>query len=118
LRRYGPFALLAMAVLTLLTSSSERAVLPFTPAEVNLLFAGPFRRRQLLSYKLMVSFLSILLGAAFFLMWTSTVRLQGVPIFVRYLALVLALGFVQLFTIVLGFLANTVGARAYNQGRK
>ena len=117
-QRYGPYGLLAMALLTLITSSSERAVLPFTPAEVNLLFAGPFTRRQLLTYKLMISFLSVSVAAAFFLLWASFLRAPGVPMLVRYVGMVLALGFVQLFTIVLGFLANTVGARAYNRGRK
>jgi Putative ABC exporter len=117
-RRYGPFGLLAMALLTLITSSSERAMLPFSPAEVNLLFSGPFTRRQLISYKLMVSLLSVLLAAAFFLLWASFLRAPGVPALVRYAGLVLALSFVQLFTIVLGFLANAVGARAYNRGRR
>src|SRR5438105_10334173 len=95
-RRYGPYGLLAMALLTLITSSSERAVLPFTPAEVNLLFAGPFTRRQLLTYKLMLSFLSVSVAALFFLLWASFLRAPGVPMLVRYVGMVLALGFVQL----------------------
>src|SRR5688500_9665815 len=42
-----PLILLAMCVSNLVTSVGERAV-AFAPAEVDLLFAGPFTRRELL----------------------------------------------------------------------
>src|SRR6187431_170382 len=46
-----PLILLAMFVSNLVTSAGERAV-AFSPAEVDLLFAAPFTRRQLLIYKI------------------------------------------------------------------
>src|SRR5438045_7895711 len=46
IRRYGPLGLLAFCVLNLLLASEERAI-HFAPAEVDFLFPGPFRRRQL-----------------------------------------------------------------------
>src|SRR4051812_38858166 len=45
-----PVLLLATCLLQAFTSGGERAI-PFTPAEVDFLFPGPFTRRQLLAYK-------------------------------------------------------------------
>jgi hypothetical protein len=118
IRQSGPLALLALCVLHLLSSSAEKAVIPFTPAEVDFLFAGPFSRRQLLAYKLIVRFFSTLASAAFCLLGFGYLQIRSVPASARYLGLVLALAFVQLFTIVLGFLASAIGVRAYNRVRK
>ncbi len=45
LRRYGPALLLLYCVANVLFSSNEREIY-FTPAEVQMLFAGPFGRRK------------------------------------------------------------------------
>jgi len=49
-RRFGPFVLLGYCLVNLLLSTGER-VLYYSPAEVDLLFAGPYRRHQLLVYR-------------------------------------------------------------------
>src|SRR4051812_15120240 len=49
-RRYGPVLLLVYCMLNLLLSTGER-VLYFSPPEIDFLFSGPFRRRQLLLYR-------------------------------------------------------------------
>jgi hypothetical protein len=118
IRRLGPLALLLLCFLNLISSSAERAVIPFTPAEVDFLFAGPFSRRQLLSYKLMITLFSCVAGAAFFVLGFSYLRVSSVPLVARFVGFILAIFFMQLLTIVLVFLASTIGARAYNRVRK
>src|SRR5947209_3830982 len=60
-RQYGPIALLGYCLALLAFPSNERMI-AFTPAEVNFLFTGPFSRRQLLGYKILVLALKSLLG--------------------------------------------------------
>jgi len=117
-RRFGPLGLLAFCLLQLVYSSGEKAVVAFTPPETSFLIAGPFSRRQLLSYKLMVNFLSLLVGAVFVLFWFALFRVSMSLLVARYLGLVLALVFVQLFSMSLGFIAATIGATIYNRARK
>jgi hypothetical protein len=117
-RRFGPLGLLALCLLQLVYSSSEKAVVVFTPPETNFLIAGPFTRRQLLGYKLAVNFLSILVAAFFFLFWFTYLRVPMGLLPARYVGLVLALFFVQLFSMSLGFIAATIGAVVYNRTRK
>src|SRR5207249_4705098 len=90
IRRFGPFTLLFLCFLNLITSSAERAVIPFTPAEVNFLFAGPFRRRQLLGFKLVITLLSCLAAAAFFLLGFAYFRVPSVSILARFVGFALA----------------------------
>ncbi len=114
-RLYGPLALLAYCLLTVLFSSGERAV-SFSPAEVNLLFAGPFSRRQLLAYKIVAGFATSLLSAVVFLLAFLRVR---TPFLVGgYLGFVLGLWFVQLLAMLLVLLATTIGVQAYNRRRR
>ena len=59
-RRYGPLILFVYCIMNVLLSSGDRAV-HYSPAEVNFLFAGPYRPRQLLIYKIVGG-----IGGAFF----------------------------------------------------
>ena len=63
IRRFGPLGLFAFTVGSLLFSAGEQA-LYYSPAEVTFLFAGPYRKRQLLAYKLVVTVLLCLVSAA------------------------------------------------------
>jgi hypothetical protein len=63
-RLAAPFALLGICALTLITSAGDRAI-SFTPGEVDLLFPGPFTRRQLIVYKLSKSTAGAALSAFF-----------------------------------------------------
>jgi hypothetical protein len=118
IRRFGPLALLGFTVLSLLSSAGERGVVAFTPAEVTFLFAGPFSRRQLLAYKIIVAFASSLLVAVIFLFWLASLHLPWAMLGFGYLAVVLALMFVQLLTMAIGFIASSIGVQAYNRRRR
>ena len=61
-RLVAPLVLLGVCLLSAFTSAGEKAI-AFTPGEVDFLFPGPFRRRELLAYKLAKSTLAALLTA-------------------------------------------------------
>ena len=114
-RIFFPLWLLTICVLNLMTSAGERAI-AFTPAEVDLLFPGPFTRRQLLAYKLMKSAAGALVTATLFAGLSSRHYVQswvagGVGIF-------LSLLFLQLFSMAVVLIGETLGARAYTRTRK
>src|SRR5205814_10593130 len=91
-RDVAPVILLAMCLLTLVSSGGEKAI-AFAPAEVDFLFPGPFTRRQLLAYKIGKS----LAGVAFSSLLLSIVFLQHASgWFQGWSAVFLALLFVQL----------------------
>jgi hypothetical protein len=113
-QRYGPLALLVYCLLSLSFTSGEN-VIAFTAAEVDLLFPGPFSRRQLLAYKLTFNFGLSLISALFFVFF---LRIPVHSVVAGYLGIVLTLLFIQLFALALGLLANTVGVRAYSRVRK
>ena len=69
-RRFGTLGLFAYCLLTLLLSSGERAIY-FSPAEVNFLFPGPFRRRQVLAYKLAGQLMGVAIMAVFMTAWPA-----------------------------------------------
>jgi hypothetical protein len=111
---YGPATLLLYCLVNVLFTPSERAVY-FTPAEVQFLFAGPFTRRQVLVYKIVLSLL-VSVPATMFLGAIVRVRDGWLPAVL--LGLFLISSFMQLFTMALGLLANALGARLYSHGRR
>lgn len=113
-RFFGPVGLLTYCVLTVVFSSSEKAI-TFTPPEIDFLFPGPFTRRQLLLYKIAGQFLACV-GSGVFM--TFFLLSAGVWIVAAFPGVVLTLTFVSLFSTTIGLLANTLGARAYNLGRR
>jgi hypothetical protein len=114
MRRFGPLGLLAYCVVTLLFSTGERAI-TFTPAEIDFLFPGPFSRRQLLGYKIAVTFLTCLLTGLFFALYLLA---HGAWFVAAYAGAVLACFFLMLFAMVVGLVANTLGARAHTRARQ
>jgi hypothetical protein len=113
-RRFGPFALLFFFLLNILTSAGEKAV-SFSPAEVNLLFSGPFSRRQLLAYKIVFSFGITFLSALFMVIFLHPhAGSYGAAI----LGLTLGLMFLQLSTMIVILIGTMIGARAYNRRRQ
>src|SRR5438552_1277535 len=111
---FFPLAMLGICVSNLASSAGDRAI-AFTPPEVDFLFPGPFSRRQLLGYKLMRSALASLLTTTIFSM-----------IFLRYtqswlagwIGFFLALQFLQLFSMAVVLVGQTIGEAAYTRGRK
>lgn len=113
-RRYGPLLLLFFCISNVIFSSGERAI-SFSPAEVNLLFAAPFSRRQLLLYKILGSFAAALLSA---LILAVVLRQHTTGYLPGMLGLLLAMLFMQLFSMLLALVASLLGAAAYNRQRK
>ena len=113
-RTFFPMWLLAVCVLNLVTSAGERAI-AFTPSEVDFLFAGPFTRRELLAYKLLKSAAGAVLTASLFSI-----------LFGRYLqswaagpvGIFLSLLFLQLLSMAVVLIGETLGRHADTRGRK
>jgi hypothetical protein len=114
LRRNGPLVLVGYCLLNVLFSSSEKAIY-FSPPEVNFLFPGPFSRRQILGYKIV---LSLLAGLPSTLLLTFLVRVKGAWFPASFAGLLLVYVFLVLFSMVLGLLASSVGARLFSRGRQ
>ncbi len=111
---FAPLALLALTLFFALTSAGEVAV-SFTPAEVALLFAAPFTRRELLLYKLAKTGLAVLVFSAFLsltMMMNFRFWLAG------YVGLFLSLGMVQLVSMATALAGQTVTESAYSRARK
>ena len=114
IRRYGPLGMLAFCLLNLLLSSDERAVY-FAPAEVEFLFSGPLRRRELLIYKMVGGLFSSVLVA--FLM-TFFFAHHATSILPAFVGLFLMIELLVLISMAVGLFISTVGALAFNRQRK
>ncbi len=114
IRRYGPLALFAFTFGSLLFSAGEQA-LYYSPAEVTFLFAGPYRKRQILAYKLFTTAMLCLFTALFMSLATTMASPRMVSAFVGSFALML---FLQLLQMVTGLAAGTLGALAWSRGRR
>src|SRR5436305_4419573 len=110
LRLYGTGALLAYCVMVVLTSAGEPAV-TFTAVEVDFLFPGPFSRRELLAYKILGNMFSSLVTAIFLLIW---LKRFAHSLGAAFLAVVLVLNFLQLFSMAVAMFSGLMGARAFN----
>jgi hypothetical protein len=111
--RFGPAVLLLYCVLNVALSPTDRAIY-FTPAEMQFLFAGPFSRRQVLAYKVV---LTLLVSVPATLILALVVRVRdGWPPAVLTGLLLMAI-FMQLFGVALALLASTIGQRLVARGR-
>ena len=114
MREMFPLVLLGICVLTLITNGGGRAFY-FTPAEVDFLFPGPFPRKHVLLYKIAKSAAAAMVGSLVF----SCFMLSRVYHWVAgYIAIVLAMIFLQLFSMTLVLLGQTLAERAFTRGRK
>jgi hypothetical protein len=113
-REFGPLVLFIYCLLTVLFSSAEQGI-SFTPAEVQFLFSGPFSRRQVLAYKITSNALLCCLYALFL---TAFLFAYASRPFTAYPGLVLTLWFIQLFSMAVSLIINTLGARAVSRPRK
>jgi hypothetical protein len=113
-RRYGALGLFGFCVLNLILSSDERAVY-FAPAEVEFLFSGPFRRRQLLLYKMASGLFSSVLVAFLMTFFFAHHAAAFLPAFV---GLFLMIEELVLLSMAFGLFVSTVGAFAFSRQRK
>lgn len=114
LRLVFPLALLGFCLINLITTAGERAV-AFSPAEVDFLFPGPFTRRQLLGYKLLKSSFAALLTSAIFSVFLLRYARWWLA---AWIGVFLSLVFLQLLSMSIVFIGQTIGQRAWSRGRK
>lgn len=114
IREYGPLVLLAYCVLNVLLSSGDRAVY-YAPAEVNFLFSGPFRPRQMLLYKVVAGAGAAVVTA---LMMTFVLGHHASRFLSAYVGLFLSVQLLYLFSLTVGLAISTAGALAFSRGRK
>src|SRR5688500_16266597 len=113
-RAVVPLILLAVVLLSALSGAGDKAI-AFTPGEVDFLFPGPFRRRDLLFYKLAKS----TFAAVFSALILSVALLRNATLWVAcFLGCLLGLLFVQFFSTFLVLLGQAVSERAYTRGRR
>lgn len=113
-RAYAPLALLALWLLNLLSVTPETGI-TFLPAEVDLLFPGPYRRRELLAYKMA----GIVIGSAgVAVMFTVFLARHVASLAAGYVGAWLGVLFVQLLHLAVTLLAATVAERAFTLGRR
>ena len=109
-----PLALMGLCVLSVLTSGRQKGI-PFTGAEIDFLFAGPFTRRELLVYKLSGS----MLGAVFVALFFPLFLLQYATLWpAAFVGCLLTLLFVQLFSTTVVLVGQTVAEQAYTRTRR
>jgi hypothetical protein len=114
IRHYGPLGLLAYCVLNVLLSSGDRTVY-YSPAEVNFLFCGPYRPRQLLLYKVAVGAGA---GLVTSLIMACALSPNSAGFVSSYVALFLTLMLIYLFSMSVGLAVSTFGALAFSRGRR
>jgi hypothetical protein len=113
-RTIAPFAILGFCLSNLFTSFGEAAV-PFTGAEVDFLFYGPFTRRSLLGYKI----LKAGLGTAFTTVIFSVFLLRFSNCWMCCcVGIWLTVQFMQLFAMAVTLVGQTIGERAYTGSRR
>ncbi len=113
-RSLGPLGLLVYCVLNVVLSSGDRAIY-YSPAEVEFLFCGPYRPRQLLLYKVAIgvgaaALTAILMACAF---TPHSARFVS-----SVVALFLTLELIHLFSMTIGLIVSTFGALAFTRGRR
>jgi len=114
INRFGPVAFFVLTVLTLGGSTRDSA-LYFAPAEIDFLFAGPFRRRQLVGYKLLLVLLGSLFSA---LIIGFSGRIMAARFASAVVGSILAVMFIQLAQMVLALAINLAGAIAWSRARR
>ncbi|RPI75580.1 MAG: hypothetical protein EHM42_15305, partial [Planctomycetaceae bacterium] len=106
--------MLAFCLMSLLTSTTETGVF-FLPAEVDLLFPGPFRRRDLLLYRIV----GLAAGSAVVSLLFSALLLRCVPYWVAaYTGIFLSFLFLNLLQMSLALVISTIAELAYTRLRQ
>jgi hypothetical protein len=110
--RFVPWVLLIISLTTLIFTKADQAVV-FTPAEMTLLFPAPYTRRRLMAYKLVSQLGLVAISAA--VMSIFAVRLARFwP--AAFLGALMALWFMNLFSILVMQAGLSIGAAAYILG--
>ena len=114
IRHFGPLGLFLYCLLNVLFSTGERAV-TYSPAEINFLFCGPYRPRQILLYRIAGGTAAAFLTAV---VMTFAFSHHASHIHSAWFGLFLALELLYLFSMTMGLLVGTLGALAFGFWRK
>ncbi len=109
-----PLALLGLCLLNVLASAQQKGI-AFSEAEIDVLFAGPFTRRELLLYKISVGMAGAVFAAFFFSLVFAQYARFWLAAFVGCLVTIL---FMQLFSTALVLIGQTVAEHAYTRARR
>ncbi len=104
--RLAPIPLLVFLVLAAVLAAFERPF-RFNPAEADFLQAGPFSRRQLLTYKIGAAFSGLVVLA----LLAAPLGTAVFPFLSCFTGILLTLGLVYLFQLVVSSLGTTLGLR-------
>ncbi len=113
-RTIAPFAILSFCLSNLFSSFGDSAI-PFTGAEVDFLFPGPFTRRSLLGYRI----LKTALGTTFTSLIFSILLLRYSTSWLAcFVGIWLTVQFMQLFAMAVTTVGQTIGERSYTGTRR
>lgn len=108
-----PLLMLGLLVMTILTGGDERA-LAFSPAEVDMLFPGPFSRRQLIAYKLTRVVFAAALSSLVFSIFLHRFSASWATAF---LGSIFALIFINVTGLALNIIRHAVAERLYGRAK-
>jgi hypothetical protein len=114
IRRFGPLGLFLFCLMNVLLASDDRAII-YAPAEVDFLFPGPYRPRQLLLYKIVGTLLTAVFTSLFF---TLLCAHHSYLFISAFLGVLLSVFFLYLFVLAVGLFISTAGALAFNRRRR
>ncbi len=109
-----PFLLLVFCLLALASAIKSKAIY-FTAGEIEFLFPGPFKRRDLVIYKIITSVMNIIFVALFM----SCFFMRFTNLYIAcYLGIFFILLFLHFFSMIVAFISLIVSKHAYTLPRK
>ena len=111
---YLPLLLLVVTLMYIFTSAGERAFY-FSPSEVDFLFPAPFRRQEILVFKLTKLLFGLILMS---LIFSTTCLIYLNSWLSAFAGIFLTMAFVQLLALAVAFLGQIVAEQAYNRRRR
>lgn len=114
LRTFAPPALLAYCLLNVLVAAPDSS-LYFTPAEVGMLFAAPFSRRQLLAYRLTTT---ALVGLPATVLLAAVMRPHAGSFLSALVGSALVFAFINLFAVAVRLSVASIGVQLFRWGRR
>jgi len=112
--RFGPLVLGLYGLMTVAFATGDRA-LAFSPAEMNFLFPAPLTNRQLLAYKVADGLFGCLISSIFI----AVVSRRNAPnLGLAFAAVLLAITFFHLLSLVAGLLTSIAGVVATTWRRR
>ncbi|MEP5199928.1 MAG: putative ABC exporter domain-containing protein, partial [Paracoccaceae bacterium] len=105
---FMPLGMLGLSLLTVLMTTGP--TFHFSPNEINFLFTGPFRRRDLILYKFSAYVAGVTLSSLFVTIFMQPQAGSALPVFI---ATLLTLVFVQLNSAVISMLGHALDASSF-----